>query len=188
MQIDRRNKPGAGKSSLEKDQGRPTCRPAVIYFTCSIRHPTHTPLNLHHWKIQCGAKCSLCGNSRPTVAHNLNSCPVALEQGCYTWHHDCVLSTITSVLRCHIPTETTIYADLPILRATEQPPSTIPPFILVKPNLVLLHKGNNQATVIELTCSTNTKSNLATARSRKQNKAGGLQNSILRHGQPRLDS
>ena len=58
----------------------------------------------------------------------------------------------------------------PNLRATEHPPSTIPPFILVKPDLVLLRKGNNQATVIELTCSTNTKSNLAAARSRKQNK------------------
>ena len=80
-----------------------------------------TPLNLRHWKIQCGAKCSLCGNSRPAVAHILNSCPVALQQGRYTWRHDCVLSTITSALRCHIPAETTIYADLPNLRATAPP-------------------------------------------------------------------
>jgi len=132
-----------------------------------------TPLNLRRWKIQCGAKCPLCGNSRPTVAHILNGCPVALEQGRYTWRHDCVLSTITSALRRYIPTETTIHADLPNLRATEHPPSTIPPSILVtplKPDLVLLHNGDNQATVIELTCSTNTKSNLAAARSRKQNK------------------
>jgi len=107
------------------------------------------------------------------VAHILNGCSVALEQGRYTWHHDCILSTITSALRCHIPAETSIYADLPNLTATEHPPSTIPPSILVtplKPDLVLLHKGDNQATVIELTCSTNTKSNLAAAHSRKQNK------------------
>ena len=132
-----------------------------------------TPLNLRRWKIQCGAKCPLCGNSRPTVAHILNGCPVAFEQGRYTWRHDCVLSTITSALRRYIPTETTIHADLPNLRATEHPPSTIPPSILVtplKPDLVLLHNDDNQATVIELTCSTNTKSNLAAARSRKQNK------------------
>jgi len=129
-----------------------------------------TPLNLRRWKIQCGAKCPLCGNSRPTVAHILNGCPVALEQGHYTWRHDCVLSTITSALRCYIPTETTKHADLPNLRATEHPPSTIPPSMLVtplKPDLVL-HNGDNQATVIELTCSTNTKSNLAAAHSRKQ--------------------
>ena len=102
----------------------------------------------------------------------LNGCPVALEQGHYTWRHDCVLSTITSAIRPYIPTETTIYADLPNLRATEHPPSTIPPSIVVtplKPDLVLLRK-NNQATVIELTCPTNTKTNLAEACSRKQNK------------------
>ena len=40
----------------------------------------------------------------------------------------------------------------------------------LKSNLVLLHNGDNQAIVIELTCSTNTKSNLAAAHSRKQNK------------------
>ena len=62
-----------------------------------------TPLNLRRWKIQCGAKCTLCGNSQPTVAHILNGCTVALEQGRYTWRHDCVLSTITSALNDHPP-------------------------------------------------------------------------------------
>jgi len=89
------------------------------------------------------------------VANILNGFPVALEQGCYTWRHDWVLSTITSSLRRYIPTETTIYADFPNLRATEHPISTIPPSILItllKPDLVLLHNDDNQATVIELTC------------------------------------
>lgn len=52
---------------------------------------------------------------------------------------------------------TTIYADLPSLRATEHPPSIIPLSILVtplKPDKVLLHK-DNQASEIELTCSMN---------------------------------
>ena len=145
----------------------------LSFILCAASDTLPTPLNLRRWKIQCGAKCSLCGNSRPTVAHILNGCPVALEQGRYTWRHDCVLSTITSALRCHTPSETTIYADLPNLRATEHPSSTIPPSILVtplKPDLVLLHNGDNQATVIELTCPTNTKSNLSAARSRKQNR------------------
>ena len=62
-----------------------------------------TPLNLRRWNIQCGAKCTLCGNSRPTVAHILNGCPVALEQGRYIWCHDCVLSTITTALKYHTP-------------------------------------------------------------------------------------
>ena len=72
----------------------------------------------------------------------------------------------------YLSTETTIYADLPNQRATDHPPSTIPPSILVtplKPDLVLLYK-DKQATVIELTCPMNTKSNLVAARSRKQNK------------------
>ena len=43
-----------------------------------------TPLNLLRWKIQCGAKCHLCGNTQPTTAHILNGCPIALEQGRYT--------------------------------------------------------------------------------------------------------
>ena len=106
------------------------------------------------------------------MAHILNGCSVALEQGRYTWRHDCVLSTSTSILRSYLSTETTIYADLPNQRATEHPPSTIPPSILVtplKPGLVLLYK-DKQATVIELTCPMNTKSNLVAARSRKQNK------------------
>ena len=85
----------AGKSSLEKHQQWPTCGPA-IYYLFYVQHQTPYPsaLNLRRWKIQCGAKCSLCGNSRPTVAHVLNGCPMALEQGHYTWHHDCVLPTI----------------------------------------------------------------------------------------------
>ena len=94
----------------------------LSFILCALSDtlPTY-PLEPSCWKIQCGAKCSLCGNSQPTVAHILNGCPVALEQG--TWRHDCPLSTITSALRCHIPAETTIYADLPNLRATEHPPA-----------------------------------------------------------------
>ena len=96
------------------------------------------------------------------------------EQGRYSWRHDCVLSTITSVLRCHIPVETTISllcrpSQFKSYR-TPLPHSTIPPSILVtplKPDLVLLHNGDDHTTVIELTCSTNTKS---VGRSRKQNK------------------
>ena len=71
-----------------------------------------TPLNLRRWKIQCGAKCSLCGNSRPTVAHILNGCSVALEQGRYTWRHDCVLSTSTSILSCLLYMQTSPIKEL----------------------------------------------------------------------------
>ena len=59
-----------------------------------------------------------------------------------------------------------VFADLPNQRALEHPPNTIPPSILItpfKPDLVLIHKAN-KATVIELTCPTNTITNLQAAR------------------------
>jgi len=115
--------------------GLPTGQLSFILHAASDTLPT--PLNLRCWKIQCGAKCSLCGNSRPTVACILNDCPVELEQGRYTWRHYCVLSTITSALRRYIPTETTIYADLPNLRATELPPAQfLHPFWLHRLNQI----------------------------------------------------
>ena len=143
------------------------------YLLFCVLLPIHCqpPLNLLRWKIQCGAKCHLCGNTRPTTAHILNGCPIALEQGRYTWRHDCILSTLSSTIKDLIP-EVAVFADLPNQRASEQPPSTIPPSILItpfKPDLVLIHK-ENKATVIELTCPTNTITNLQAARWRKQNK------------------
>ena len=64
----------------------------------------------------------------------------------------------------------------PQFKSYRTTPSTIPPaqfphpfwvITPLKPDLVLLH---NEATVNELTCSTNTESNLSAARSRKRNK------------------
>ena len=102
------------------------------------------------------------GNTRPTTAHILNGCPIALEQGRYTCRHDCILSTLSSTIKDLIP-EVAVFADLPNQRASEQHPSTIPPSILITPDLVLIHK-ENKATVIELTCPRNTITNLQAAR------------------------
>ena len=92
------------------------------------------------------------------MAHILNGCPLALEQGRYTWRHDCVLSIIipllldiTSLLKQKI------YADLPNLEAIPLAQFTHSFLVTpLKPDLVLLRKGDYQGTVIELTCSTNT--------------------------------
>ena len=43
-----------------------------------------TAINLRRWSIQCDAKCLLCDCTRPTTAHVLNGCPVALTQQRYT--------------------------------------------------------------------------------------------------------
>ena len=50
-----------------------------------LRAALPTPVNLQQWHIQCDVKCSLCGNTRPTTAHVLGGCPVALSQGCFTY-------------------------------------------------------------------------------------------------------
>ena len=45
-------------------------------------------VNLQRWSIQCEAKCLLCDSQRPTTAHILGSCPAALNQLRYTYHHN----------------------------------------------------------------------------------------------------
>jgi len=37
-----------------------------------------TAMNFRKWNVQCCAKCVLCDSSRPTTAHVLGGCPVAL--------------------------------------------------------------------------------------------------------------
>ena len=84
-----------------------------------------TPLNLKRWRIRPNAKCPLCDNPWPTVQHILNGCPVSLSQGRYTWRHDSALKILAIGLKeCLQPGER-LYADLPGLRATDNPPSTI---------------------------------------------------------------
>ena len=47
-----------------------------------------TAVNLRRWHIQCGVKCTLCDSNRPTTAHILGGCPVALSQQRYTYRHN----------------------------------------------------------------------------------------------------
>jgi len=85
--------------------------------------------------IQCNAKCDLCGSSRPTTAHVLSGCPVALSQDRYTYQHDLVLqSLVKSFIEIYIDLPfIRIYADLSKLQASESPPSTIPHNLIVAP-------------------------------------------------------
>ena len=72
-----------------------------------------TPLNLARWRIQTDPCCPLCNSQRPTILHILNGCPVALNQGRYTWRHDSVLAYIVSFLSPLLDDDQTLYADLP---------------------------------------------------------------------------
>ena len=144
-----------------KVQSEKRSKTAYLRASCHLFYVQHQTPYPPPWtyvtQLMWSQMLSVCGNSRPRVAHILNGCPVALEQGRYTWRHDCVLSTITSALRYHISAETNNICRPPQFRSI--PLAQFPHSFLVtplKPDLVLLHKGDYQATVIELTCSTNT--------------------------------
>ena len=44
-----------------------------------------SPMNLHRWRIQLHSHCPLCKSPQATVNHILNGCPIALEDGRYSW-------------------------------------------------------------------------------------------------------
>ena len=51
--------------------------------------------NLKRWGISNADQlCVLCGRVNPTLRRVLTGCPVALNQGRYTWRHDSVLKRI----------------------------------------------------------------------------------------------
>ena len=96
--------------------------------------------------------CPLCGHTQPTIHHILSSCPEALQQGRYTWRHDSALQTLVKSIKEHLDCNTTLYADLPGMRASENPVATIPDDTLVssaRPDIVLV--GEDEVTLIELT-------------------------------------
>ena len=65
------------------------CNPGHISFVLRVASDTlPTAVNLQRWRIQCSAKCSLCGCTQPTTAHVLGGYPSALTQGRFTFRHN----------------------------------------------------------------------------------------------------
>ncbi|XP_065907873.1 uncharacterized protein [Dysidea avara] len=136
-----------------------------------------TPLNLRRWHIQTGATCSLCLSPRPTCHHVLNGCPVALQQGRFTFRHDAVLLCLMSELQACLD-NVEIFADLDGKRASDSPPATIPPAVLVcshRPDIVIYNAEMKSVVLLELTCPFNSRADLSAARERKQEKPEYLQ-------------
>ena len=130
-----------------------------------------TPLNLKRWRIRIDSKCPLCECSFPTSFHILNGCSVALDQERYTWRHDSVLLKLVQGLRGLLPAEFCLYSDLDGYRASDNPPATIPPGIVVttaRPDIFIRH--NNTILLVELTVSHNSKDSLNDAHRRKSEK------------------
>ena len=112
-----------------------------------------TPANLSLWGKRTNDKCKLCGN-RGSLSHLLNSCPIALEQGRFSYRHNSVLQYIvkrTSELCVNHSLDISVFADLPGQRING---GTIPPNIVPtaeKPDLVVHDKENNTVLICELT-------------------------------------
>ena len=164
-------------SQLEKDnkvwnrilQGLPAGHLSFLLRASSDTLPT--PLNLKRWRLRTDAHCQLCNSSSPTTLHILNACPVSLNQGRYTWRHDSVLQKIVDHIKFHLDSEGVLYADLPNLRASDNPPATIPPEILVtsaRPDIVIVN--SNSIIIIELTIPYNSPVSLTNAHTRKSTK------------------
>jgi len=139
-----------------------------------------TAVNLRRWSVQCDAKCILCDSIRPTTAHVLNGCPIALAQQRYTYRHDRVLSILTAMLAkvftsCPV---VRVFADLPNHRACEAPQATIPASILItpyRPDIVVYNSQVHCVAMFELTCPLDSVHHLESARNRKQSKVEYLQ-------------
>ena len=128
-------------------------------------------VNLCRCKIQSDPSCPLCHTRPCTVRHILNCCPTVLNQEHYTWCHDSILTHLSKTFKHHLSEEATLYADLPGLRASGNPPLTVPVSLVpttAKPDIVIIQGKDVQ--ILKLTVPINTKNGLQAACERKQTK------------------
>ena len=67
--------------------------------------------NLKLWCKKMSSNCKLCGNTQ-TLLHVLAGCKTMLDQGRYTWRHNCVLNHIEMYIR-GLTNNANIISDLP---------------------------------------------------------------------------
>ena len=124
--------------------------------------------------------CLLRDSSRPTTAHILNGCPVALNQQRYTYRHNQVLSALAAMLTnafADCPS-IQVFADLNNHQACEAPQATIPTSILItpyRPDIVVYNSQVHSVAMLELTCPLDSAHHLESAWNRKQSKVEYLQ-------------
>jgi hypothetical protein len=93
------------------------------------------------------------------------------------WRHDSVLKQLFTSILHHLDSQTAVYADLPGHRASDNPPATIPPSILVSASrlhLVVVNSTQRQIAMLELTVCGNTPEAIQAAHNRKSNKVDYL--------------
>ena len=114
----------------------------------------------------------LCDSPRPTTAHVLSACPVALSQDRYTYRHEWVLQfLVKSIVRFFVGLPFVyVYADLPNFRASGSPPSTIPTDLMVtpyRPDIVIHNTATSSLMLFELTCPLDSTNHLEQAKESK---------------------
>ena len=93
-----------------------------------------------------------------------------MTQERYTWRHDSILLGLVDILRSNLDSDATVHADLPRLRASDNPPLTVPLSLVpttARPDIIIQDKD---VQLLELTIPTNTSEGLRNARARKQSK------------------
>ena len=135
----------------------------------------NTPDNLKRWGIRKTNKCELCKCSS-SLEHILNWCPVALNEGRFTWRHNSVLNHFAITIKKIPMPNLEILADLPSLWLNG---GTIPSDILTtsfRPDLVILNRSQKTIELLELTCSF--EKNIEMAHLRKAKKYNDLKKDL----------
>ena len=102
--------------------------------------------NLHLWKKRSDPLCPLCHENQ-SLLHILNNCRVARDARRYNQRHDSILTVIADVIKCNIPSTTTLTADL-------SDTYTFPLHIVttdLRPDLVWWDEVHKSLTMAELT-------------------------------------
>ena len=155
---------------MEKNPTGSPCSPDVVPPK-SRSDTLPSPLNQKRWRMRIDSSFPLCGHKQPTVHYILSNCPEALQQGRYSWRHDCALLFLAEGIQAKLNNDTNLYADHPGRLASENPVSTIPENIIVTsawPDIVLVR--NSEVTLIELTILHNSMESISNARTRKSKK------------------
>ena len=137
--------------------------------------PTNS--NLQRWGKKSYNTCTLCKNTRQTLAHVLNNCPVAMDLRRYSRRHDQVLATFGDFIKKHLPPSFSCTIDLPTI--TYHYPHHITPTTL-RPDIVWWSDVEKQLWLFELTVSYETA--VADAAQRKKTKYNDLIESARRAG------
>jgi len=132
--------------------------------------------NLKQWGKTSSDKCQHC-NQKETTFHVLNGCKIFLEEGRYTWRHDCLVNYLYQTVK---DSGIEVYADI---SGKTTSGGTIPADILVtaeRPDLVLVDRHNKIIHIFELTVPYDTR--LSIAHELKLDKYGPLCSDLVESG------